>query len=199
MGSLISLSPWTMLAVDGGLLLALFCARPWSDAGRDRGHPAVLVLALAASLALPWLVDREVQAPTVDGGEDPSRGFAMLDPEDWVGEEIFDTPLVPWIDTYEFPPDGLFIFYRTTCEHCASHLEQVALEDDGSRPIWLLRLPDEGDSEANYNLGLLPSGPHVTRRSLPEGVLWVLSTPADFVLSGSRVVSAREGIEITDS
>ena len=83
--------------------------------------------------------------------------------------------------------------YRMTCGHCAEELFELAAEDDGSRPITLVRIVDHGEREEDRVVQVLPEGPHVRRLELPRAVEWVVTTPAVLELEGGVIVAAREG------
>ena len=178
-----------MLLVDGALLVALLAQRPWREWRLTFPRSAIVASAIALILvSAPWVLDREARAAPAS-----LPGYVVLDVESWVGKEVADTDLAPFIDVSAMPSEGLWVFYRHTCEHCAEHLFELAATDEGERPITLLRIVDEGDTEENRVVQLLPEGEHVTMVELPIDVDWVVTTPAEFELEAGRIVSAREG------
>ncbi len=139
-GNKFSVPPWAMMAIDSALLGGLLLARPWSSLGP--GLTPVAPIALAAALfALPWLFDRQLQQGEIVADGKPVEGqWLELALEKWVGKDIWDTPLgKPPLDQYldvnKLPLDGLWVFWRQTCDHCAKHLEQLAASEHGERLI----------------------------------------------------------------
>ena len=198
-GSSISFPPSAMLLIDAALLVAILAQRPWKGWRFARWRPAGVAAALALLLAAtPWILDREVSAAPGGAGEvvaAPARlaGYGVLDVESWVGAPLPQTELARWIDLARLPDDGVWVFYRNACEHCADHLFELTAMDDGSRPIVLLRIVEAGDNEENRIVDLLPEGEHVFMVELPETVDWVITTPAELELESGRIVRAREG------
>ncbi len=188
-GSSVSFPPWAMLLIDGTLLVALLAQRPWRDWRITFPRTAIVASAVALILvSAPWILDREATAAPVS-----LPGYVVLDVESWVGQDLAETDLAPFVEIDALPSEGLWIFYRHTCEHCAEHLFELAATDEGERPITLLRIVEEDDTEANRIVQLLPEGEHVSMVELPLSVDWVVTTPAEFELEGGRIVSAREG------
>jgi hypothetical protein len=189
-GSKLKVSPWVPLAVDAGLLLLLLLARPWR--ARAGGlAPALLVPALVAAVALPWVLDREAAA---DGGK-VGRPWYPLDVETWVGKRLEETQLAPWIDVKQVPSErALWVLYRNACEVCAEHLQYLATAERGLRDVVLLRLPEEGDTEDNKLVLVLPEGDFVHRLEMPEGADWLLQAPGELEVEDGRIVRAVQNI-----
>jgi hypothetical protein len=137
-------------------------------------------------------------APTAPTPAAPAAtvGWAVLRPETWVGQDAFSLDLAQWLDPALLPLDGLWVFYRRQCDHCRDHLIELASSEVGQRQVALIRVPEPSDTDENNLVVIRPSGGHVVEVSLPTGVEWVLSTPADAVLEGATVVSARENIQV---
>ena len=199
-GGSITVPPWAMLAIDSVLLLGLVATRPWSAFGPG-APPLVAAGALAVTLVLPWLFDRQVKqdALTLDGRQPKERAWIELDVEDWVGKDIWDTPLGQpplsgYVDVTQLPLDGLWVFWRSTCDHCAAHLKHLAETETGATLITLVRLEEPADSESNRVVHELPSGNFVQQALLPPIVNYVMETPAELRLEGGKVVAAREGV-----
>ncbi len=195
-GTSVTIPPLAMLAIDGALLVLLLALRPW----RRRTVPRrswVAPLALAvtvAAVASPWLLDRELAAPAGEQGDEAGLpGYVVLDVEDWVGRPLAETPLGRFLDPGVLPSDGLLVVYRMTCSHCAEDLFELAASDDGTRPITLVRVIDDGEQEADHVVEIKPEGPHVRDVALPRGVDWVVTTPAELELEAGVIVAAREG------
>jgi len=197
-GSSIAISPRLMLAIDTVFLAAILGARPW----RPRARPArkaagvvVLSAAIALAVALPWLLDRQVGPGSVEVDGQPVRGaWLELDVESWVGRDVWDTPLAEHVDVMTLPLDGLWIFWRQTCDHCAEHLAELARTETGERFVTLVQLRERHDTEANRVVHEMPAGPFVQHAALPDSVTYVITTPAEMVLEGGRIVEAREGV-----
>lgn len=198
-GGKFSMSPKLMMAIDTALLVALLCAKPWRSL-RGRSGPLVPVALAAVGLALPWLHDREVQQGEVVADGKPVEGqWIDLAPEKWVGTEIRSTPLgqAP-LDRYlkldELPLDGLWVFWRATCEHCAMHLQQMAAHDYGELPLTLIQLEEPHDTLANRVVHVLPEGAFVHNARLPPSIAYLMQTPAELLLEGGKIVGAAEGV-----
>jgi hypothetical protein len=198
-GSSFSPSPQVMLAIDTTLLVLLLATRPWSAA--PRGLPLVAPAALGAlGLALPWFFDRELQSSvTVDGEpvEVAKDAYVVLELEKWVGKDIWDTPLgqAPLsasIDVNALALDGLWVFWRATCEHCAQHLAALKQKEQGQRLLVLVQLEEKNDSLATQVVHEFPDGNFVQHARLPATIQYVLQTPGELLLEGGRIVAARE-------
>ncbi len=198
-GSDVPMKPWMMMVMDTVLLVAVLVTRPWRITG---GLPWVAVLvACAIGIALPFLLDRQASGPAADGGGTEGGGglgqeWAELNVEDWEGELIYDTELAKWIegDPYSLPGDGLWVIWRWTCEHCALHLEELALNPTSHPFIVLVRLKEPHDTEANRAVFVMPQGDNVLEASCPPNVEYVITTPGELLVEGGIIVSAEEGV-----
>ncbi len=197
-GSKIPVPSAAMLALDSTFLLAMLLARPWSSL-RDRKPGAVFVIpSLAIALALPWLFEREATGSAANENGALSQ-WIELDVEKWVGMDVWDTPLgqLPlsrFIDVQSLPLDGLWVFWRWTCDHCKEHLEALAASDTGEHLIALIRLKEPQDSPENGVIGALPAGGHVVHAELPDTYEYVITTPGELLLEGGRVIRALEAV-----
>lgn len=197
-GANFSPSPSVMLTIDTALLLVLLATRPWSFAAR--GAPRFVAAgACAFGLSLPWLFDREL-APTSDAVSKPGRNaYVVLEPEQWIGADIWDTPLgrAPLsasIDVNSLALDGLWVFWRATCDHCAEHLSTLKATERGERLLVLVQLEEKHDSPANRIVHELPEGAFVQHARLPASVDYVLQTPSELLLERGRIVAAKEAV-----
>ncbi len=197
-GSKIPVPPEAMLALDSAFLLAILLVRPWSSLRDRKPGPVLLTLSLGLALALPWFFDREAtgRATSEDG---TFTQWLELDPETWIGMDIWETPLgknplSQFIDVQSLPLDGLWVFWRWTCDHCKEHLEALAANDTGERLITLIRLKEPQDSPENGVIGAWPSGGHVVHAELPDTYEYVITTPGELLLEGGRVIRALEGV-----
>lgn len=201
-GTKVPIKPGVMMAIDTTLLVLILLARPWSARPAHLGPawlaPALLIL----SVPLPYLLIPSQPVPVVTESVDTPDGpttvitgarFLTLEPAKWQGKDIFDTELARYLDweARNLPLDGLVVFYRWTCEVCARHMAEVVDQDDFSRPILLVRVPEEHDADDNGQIQVWPEGSHVTRVSLPRGTVWDLDTPLDLVLEGAVVTEVR--------
>lgn len=200
-GSAIPIKPGTMILIDSALLVAILLTRPWSARLSAVGPRWLVPLLVLGSAPLPFLligsqpVLRTQGTGTEEGEPAIIEGarFITLEPARWIEREIFDTELARYLDweARGLPIDGLVVFYRWTCALCAKHMEAVVDQDDFSRPIVLVRVPERQDAPDNGQIVIWPEGPHVTHVSLPSGTVWDLDTPADLVLEGAVVIEAR--------
>ncbi|HED66612.1 MAG TPA: hypothetical protein ENJ09_13780 [Planctomycetes bacterium] len=196
-GSKVSLPPAVMLGIDSGLLVAMLAARPWRLAPR-RIPTLVLAPTLAAVAVLPWLLDRQVTTLAEPGiahsTEDSGAGerWLELDVESWVGKSLDETPLADFIDLDSLIPDGIWVLYRTTCDHCAAHLAHLAQTEVGERMVTLVRLEEKTDNEANRVVHLMPEGGFVQHAELPDSLTYVITTPGELIVENGIIVSAKE-------
>lgn len=200
-GANFSPSPSVMLAIDTTLLVALLATRPWSSA--SQGAPLFAAAAVGAlGLALPWLFDRELAPTNTKNGEglDVSRNaYVVFELDKWVGKDVWDTPLgrAPLsasIDVNALALDGLWVFWRATCDHCAEHLQKLKSVERGARLLVLVQLEEKHDTPANRVVHDLPEGAFVQHASLPASIEYVLQTPSEIRLEGGRIVAAREPV-----
>jgi hypothetical protein len=198
-GSGFSVSPVVMAAIDGVLLAALLATRPWARLGR--GAPALVPVGVAALVfALPWFFDREVkQGEIVANGQPVEGSWIELDLEKWVGQDIWETPLgKPPLDQYldvnALPLDGLWIFWRATCDHCAEHLADLAVNERGERLLTLIQIEERHDTLANRVVHVLPDGNFVQSARLPASISYLITTPGELELEGGKVIAGAEGV-----
>jgi hypothetical protein len=197
-GSALEVPPKLMLTIDSVLLALLALSRPWRLA--SGGSPTIPLAAGAIGLALPWLYDRQIQpGQVVENGQPVAGQWLQLELEEWVGKEIWDTPLgtAPlnqYIDVSSLPLDGLWVFWRADCDHCAKHLAALAETEKGERLITLVRLEQATDTEGNRVVHAMPSGNFVQQATLPAGISYILQTPGELLLEGGRITAALEGV-----
>lgn len=200
-GASFSPSPKVMLAIDTALLVLLLVTRPWSSAGR--GLPLAVPSAVAAvGLALPWFFDRELTPTVTKNGLDldvSKNAYVILDLEEWVGQDIWNTPLgqAPLsssIDVNSLALDGLWVFWRATCDHCAEHLKLMKEKEQGQRLLVLVQLEEKNDSLANRVVHEMPDGNFVQHAVLPATIEYVLQTPGELLLEGGRIIAAKEAV-----
>ena len=207
MGSNASLTPLTMMAIDAVLLAMLLSARLGSLRLPDRG-PAWLAPGLVAfCIAFPWAHIDAGGAPTPaplssENGEAVEQNqpvekprYVVLEPGEWEGQDIFSSPLAPWIDfeSGALPIDGLYVFYRQTCDHCRDHLMKL-IEEDIGMPMVLVKINEKGDNPENNLIDLKPEGPHIIEIELDPEIEWVIETPADLELEGGMITRGEEGV-----
>ena len=204
-GSKITMPPWLMMVIDSGLLVGMLASRPWRNMPRAAPVP-VAVIAMAVGLSLPWFMDRQVSTTTltVDGQdvpppETPSSGWIASDIENWGGRDIHDSPLAQpplrkHIDFDSFIPDGLWVFWRATCDHCAEHLAHLATTETGERIVTLVQLREKHDTEGNRAVHLLPTGGFVQNAALPESLEYVIQTPGAMLVENGEITRAKEAV-----
>jgi hypothetical protein len=198
-GAALPIPPWAMLAIDTTLLAGMLLARPWT--ARGGAPPLVLAFVLAVAWTLPWVFDREID-PARLGGPDTAvaerGGYVVLELPAMVGKPVWETDLAHFLDVASLPMDGLWVFYRTTCSHCAEHLEALADEETGERFLTLVRVAEKGDNEANRVVHRMPEGPFVVHAMLPDRIVYSFTTPAELLLRDGEVVDARADVSPQD-
>ena len=206
-GSSITIPPAVMMGGDGVLLVAILATKPWRSTARALVGVPGLAVTTVVSMLLPFFFigTQELQSSTSQEGppsetEVQELRYVELHMDAWEGQMIYDIELATLlgaaIDTV--PIDGTAVIYRATCDHCAMHLEELAMSDDGTRPILLIRIPDDSATEENTVVRTKPVGGHVTELTLPEGPQYLLETPADFQLEGAVISAPREGIKVDE-
>ena len=199
-GSDIKIAPWMMLTIDSVLIVAILAARPWRSTAKPVGPFALVPALVVISLITPFpYIGNQSLEGSEGGAKKEVADLRWLDfgMRDWKDQLIYDTKFAQVFpnEVETLPTDGLYVFWRWDCSHCAKHLQQLADGDDGLRPIVLIRLKQDHDNDENRAVMAMPQGGHVTELSLPAGTQYILETPADFVLEGGMVVSVREGIK----
>lgn len=206
-GSQVTVPPTVMLAIDSAVLLGVLFAKPWRlPSGPSPGIPSALTLILCC--AAPWLVipptvDLPAALPAGPGTAptdqepppgwslpDPLPRYAELSPDSWIGQPVHATQLALWTDPDQLPLDAHIVIYRTTCEHCQEHLEELALAPQPPMPYILLRIIEKGDSEDNRLTHVMPEGIHI---ELPAAVEFVIETPWDVIMEEWTVTGANSG------
>lgn len=198
-GSSITIAPWMMMLIDTVLLLAVLASKPWKSESKGLGPMALVPVLAIVSLILPFPYIGEQSLEKSDDGSTPDIAelrWLDIKVESWKDQLIYDTPFATiFPDEVEtLPTDGKYVFWRWDCSHCADHLQEMADMDDGMNPIVLIRLMQDHDNEENRAVLAMPTGGHVTELSLPAGTQYILETPAEFLLEGAMVVSAKEGV-----
>ncbi len=211
-GAKVPMPPLAMVAIDTLLLLFLLAGRPWRLSGGAPWWLTLLFMALGA--ALPFLYSREVSAPpppaaggaaagpAATGSTPPKaalgRGFVEFDVESWVGKTIDATPLAQWVEggIDALPFEGPWVLYRSTCDHCAKHLEHLAQNPPDAPFLTLVRLKEPHDTEANRVVQVLPEGDNVLHAACPDSVDYLLTTPGELWLEAGVIVRAEEGVEV---
>lgn len=217
-GSKVKIPPLVMMGIDTALLGLLLLSRPWSARLAPIGPRWLLPALVVAGAVFPFFQVRSRGIDDIDwsavasDGEDAGGAsgkaevsgarWINLHPEEWIGKTLFETKLpeaLGWSEE-EVPLEGLLVFYRWTCEHCAAHLMELAQTELGQRPVVLIRVPEEWDTPDNGAIHVWPEGPHVRRVELPGGasITWNVDTPADVELEGGIVVRARENVPVDE-
>lgn len=196
-GSTIKVPPWAMLAADLTFLALLLASRPWRLAHGGRPDLLVAAVALCAGIALPLLVDREAVAGEPTRAGRGLRKWASLEVESWKGKKVTEIDLAKWIDL-SAAHDGLWFFYRDSCDVCALCLQNVAMRERGEREITLVRIAETGEAAKHRAVHVLPTGPFVHRLELPATVDWAVTAPMRVAVEGGVVVSATQGIAPED-
>jgi hypothetical protein len=186
-GASIKVSPYLMVAIDSALVVFLLATRPWKTIVESGARPELAAALIALSAALPWIVIRsEPGAPVKPGQPAVLPRYVELNPAKWLHKNVYDiAELTRWVPPEQLPTDGKIVLWRQGCAHCATHLRDMARDDDGSRPILLLQIRDDlKDSRA---VDAMPIGPHVTALAMPENLDVPILTPWEARVEGGVV------------
>ncbi len=203
MGSSVTLTPLTMIGIDGALLALLLTAKLGSLQLPTRGPSWLAPALVVGALLFPWVyIDAGSTPPAPASPDDAGEAavvekprYVVLEPAEWVDQDVFSTPLAPYVDLESgaLPIDGLYVFYRQTCDHCREHLMKLFEEDVGF-PMVLVKINEKSDNAENNLIEVKPSGSHIIEIELDPEIEWVIETPADLELEGGMVVRGEEGI-----
>lgn len=211
MGSSITIPPLVMMGIDGILLTAIIATLPWRTV-TSKGAPLIaLIPVLGVCAAAPWVViktnvvpvplvasngDQAAEAPEVD-----QPRFVVFEFDSWMGKSIYDEdfPLKPHLEgnIEELSPDGNWIFWRMTCDHCATHLRELAAGYAGE-PLVLIRDHEEKDATEEPAVTIMPEGPSVQHTSLRKGPSYFMTTPVEMIVTGGEVLSIEENVGAED-
>ena len=189
-GATIKVPPAAMLAADVAALALLFAARPWRLARGGGADVVVFGLAVGIAIAVPLLLDREAKPGGGGGGPTAIRKWAHLDLGSWEGKKVADLDLAKWVDLTN-AQDGVWFFYRESCEVCAACLQNVTIRELGAREITLFKIPEKGEDAKHRAVHDLPRGAFVHKIDLPSTVDWSLEAPTKVVVEGGVVKSAQ--------
>ena len=200
MGSSVTLTPLTMIGIDGALLALLLTARPGKLRFAARGPAGLTPALVAGALVFPWVyIDAGTAPPKLDPADGTGQPaevekprYVVLELAEWVGQDVCSTRLASYVDCESgaLPIDGLYVFYRQTCEHCQEHLITL-FEENVGLPIVLVKINEKGDNPEN---NLIYVKPECIEIELDPEIEWVIETPADLELAGGMVVRGEEGI-----
>lgn len=106
----------------------------------------------------PPAVAEQPAAPAGWAPISPLPEWHSFDVASWEGQTLFDIDAGNFVDFEQFPDSCHVVFYRQTCEHCAAHLEELAI-DPPAAPLVLVRLVETNDSEQNKVTHVIPETP----------------------------------------
>lgn len=208
-GKAFPVRPEVMVAIDGGLLLLLLASRPWrlAPAAGEALRFALWIALAGASVWLPFTIIPKPDSADLAAAPSPANAaspgwslpskdtwprYLAPDTSSWVGRRVDEIPeLATWFDTSAWMPDFTGILWRKSCDHCAKHLRELALADDGSTIYVLIELPEGEDVEPLVDLR--PTVAPEYDLSYPAGLDVVVETPVEFRVRGGVVWSVQEG------
>ena len=213
LGSSITLKPWHMMLIDGVILALLLWSRPWKRLGKTSkplGRALLLLPLFAVAVVWPKLrfneviipdapepgeeVDQQANAPAAVEGD-----FYLFEPEKWENQIIYDIDLLhfasPPGSMANMPGDALVVLYRKTCEHCKTHIADLAISPPPGKQIVLVRVPEMNEAELIDIIEMKPDGAvEFELQELPRGygITTPLSFEVDFALMVTNVVVHEE-------
>jgi len=194
-GSSITVPPAVMMGADAAMLCMILFMRPWSRIAKSESKPWILVPLCAAGIAAPYLKIQSapVLPPIGENGEIDTEAmdYAILDVDSWAGQMLDQIDMAVMMpDVMTVPPTCRMVLYRTQCEHCQEHLEELAQEmPDPERPIVLVLIPEAGDTPENELTQIKPEAALTLELPLlPRG--YVITTPVDVMVDDYVVTSA---------
>jgi hypothetical protein len=207
-GKAFELHPLVMMSIDALCLGFVLVTRPWS-ASFGRGAPwGAVAAAMAAGIALPWILIGDKSGagtgpspvPSVGNGAPGTNGGATTTPaksgdvwmewrlESWIGKSIYDVAeFTKFVPVESIPSEGRIVLWRQSCTHCAKHLREMAGQPDTTTPILLVQVMD--DLKSDPAVDAKPGGPNVTEVKLPMGAVGLFETPAEIRLEGGNVTA----------
>ncbi len=207
MGGSITIPPLVMMSVDALLLISIIATRPWRNVTAKGAPLALAAVLVAGCVAAPFIIIKTgtvppIVDPTEDpNGEEPSEPeqprFVVFEFDTWTGKSIYDEdfPLKPHLEgnIEELSPDGKWIFWRMTCDHCAKHLLEMSASYAGE-PLVLIRDYEEKDEVEQPAVTVMPEGPGVQHISLRKGPSYFMTTPVEMTVSGGEVLMIEENV-----
>lgn len=190
-GGSVPIPPWVMMTIDGVLLLGILATRPWKTV-RAKGAPvAVIGLLIVLGGAAPWFLVKTEGVPPEE------LRSVVFDFESWTGKSIYDEDfqLTPHLETNieELHPDGNWIFWRITCDHCAQHLLELAGSYAGE-PLVLIRDIEAHDADSEPVVTIMPEGDLVQHTQLKRGPSYFMTTPVEMIVVGGEVLGVQENV-----
>ena len=194
-GSSVTMPPATMLAIDGGGLVLMLLAKPWTNA-RDKDVNILLIgVALLAAWVAPWTLVKE--STVTEASIDAETGawslpaelpdFALLDPDQWVGQPLAETQLGFWMDVASFDPDAQWILYSELCDHCAEFLRRREAEWVQDPRVYVLVKMIHATPERP---SLITVKPPADEASLPAEMNFVMTPPWELTVEDGIVIEA---------
>jgi hypothetical protein len=194
--SLLAVKPWSVAPATGVRLLlltpalVLAVAAPWivipgQDAGDGNGHVVTGSGPQSRGAGSRPAGSGGSQTPPAGGFR---RGYVVLKPTEWVGKPLAETQLAKYIPIEKFEGwdrgGSTLVLYRSSCEHCAKHLERLAKDKSGT--VYVLVLVPEAPGTKNV-IKIKPEVP--VEVSLPEDQDFFVDVPYEIVLDADgRVV-----------
>ena len=197
-GSKVTVPPAVMFAIDGACLLAILLTKPWKLPPGKGAPIALAVVAIAASCAAPFLLIKTAPEDLVAQVDEQTGAwklpaqlprFAELNPRTWVGKDIHDTELAVWLNVDELIPDGSWILYRVSCDHCARYIKHLHDNFDpmAGKFYTYVRLSEAGEEDAReVDQAHLAIGMEALLPSLD----WVITPPWRLELENGMVTEA---------
>lgn len=212
LGDAVTVPPWVMMVIDGGLLAFMLATRPWKTLPERGSSTVLLAVSACVAVAAPWLVlsgrlgepTKVVPEVAIDGnppvpadgrtvGGQPTGAAAKLwiemNPTKWIGSSIYDIEeFTKWVPVDKIPSDGRIVLWRQGCDHCAKHLRDMANEKDSTSPVLLVQVQD--DLKSNRAVDAMPAGAHVSQHELPLNAEGLFTTPVEIRVEGGVVKAA---------
>jgi hypothetical protein len=194
-GSSVTMPPSVMLGIDGIGLVLMLLTQPWKNAREKDISIGWIAAALLLAWAAPWTLVKE--STVTEASVDVETGawmlpaelpdFALLDPDQWVGQPLSETQLGIWMDVASYDPNAQWIIYSELCDHCADLLTAREAEWVHEPVVYVLVKMIHATAERP---SVVSAKPPCDEASLPAEMNFVMTPPWELTIEDGIVVEA---------